>query len=345
MVFVGGSSQCIQDAILDSEDMKKLFVTKIPVDANDEDVKAFLESKAGGQITEHVVIHKENAKNHFGFFTFAHSSLVDEVIFKEKELIYNSSTLEVNRAVPKEHYLTGAHHKAKKLFIANLPKTGITEEEMKKYFDERHDPRYGIVEKVEFIKKKDEAGNRLEENKGFGFITVSSEHFADTLSIQYAKFDFGGQRVELKKSDKDNQNQQGARGGGGRGRGARGGSRGGGTGAHYGGGNSGYGGYDGYGNYSYDAYGSGYNSWDYYSGYDMTYPQYGVSSSTTRGGGGGISDRGGNRGGRGAGSGKYERGGARGGARGGKSDRGNNRGGAGARGSGGNRGAKRYAPY
>jgi len=265
----------IQDVILDSEDMKKLFVTKIPVDANDEDLKSFFENICGGAIAEHIVIRKDTAKNHFGFFTFESSHLVDEVIFREKELVFNNTTLEVNRAVPKNSYLTGAHHKTKKLFIANIPPNGISEEELKKYFEERHDPKYGSIESIQFIKKKDEAGNPLEENKGFGFITVSSEHMADTMSIQHATFEYGGQKLELKKSDRDG--HQSGRGGqrGGRGgqRGQRGGGQRGGRGGAFQYGGASYG-----GGYGYEGYGDGYGQWDYYSAYGM-YPQYGVSSA------------------------------------------------------------------
>jgi len=282
---VTGENGYIEDEILNSEDMKKLFVAKIPIDSKDEDLKSFFENICGGSVIEHVVIRKEGGKSHFGFFTFDNSHLVDEVIFREKELVFNNTTLEVNRAVPKNSYLTGAHHKTKKLFIANIPKTGISEEELKKYFEERHDPKYGIIESVQLIKKKDEAGNNLEENKGFGFITVSSEHMADTMSIQHATFEFGGQKIELKKSDRDGQSGRGgARGGRGGQRGGQRGGRGGRGGYNYGG--AAYG-----GGYGYGGYGDGYGQWDYYSSYGM-YPQYGVSSAVRgRGGGGGRGQR------------------------------------------------------
>merc|ERR1739848_125631 len=158
------------DAILESEDMKKLFVSKIPLDASDEDIQSFFESISGGSVSAMSIIRKKDAKTyHFGFLTFDSSKSVDETIYKEKELVLNGTTLEVNRACPKQQYLTGAHHKTKKLFVAGIPKTGLTEEELKKYLDDRHDPKYGTVESVQFIKNKD-----TEENKGFGFVNASS---------------------------------------------------------------------------------------------------------------------------------------------------------------------------
>merc|ERR1711915_662557 len=84
-------------------------------------------------------------------------------------------------------------------------------------------------------KVKDKEGNKTEENKGFGFVMVSSEDMADKMAIQHASFEFGGRKIELKKSSPPG--GEGGRGGrGGRGRGA---PRGGG--AQFGGYGGGYG--------------------------------------------------------------------------------------------------------
>jgi len=278
------TTSAMEDEVLKSEDMRKVFVGGIPKDSTDEDIKAFFENAIGGSVTDLVVIRKDTGKSHFGFVTFETSNMVDEVIYKEKELVLNGTTVEVKRACPKKTYQTGAHHKTKKLFIAGIPKSGLKEEELKEYFDSKHDKKYGTIESVQFIKKKDDAGNLQDENKGFGFVTVSSEHLADTMSIQHSTIHLNGAKIELKKSDRDgNRTVPGGRGGG------RGGSRGGG--APYGGGYGGYGGgYGGYGGY--DQWGGGYG---YYDSYGM-YPQYGVSSAV--GGRGGKGGRGGARGGK-----------------------------------------------
>jgi len=270
------TTSAMEDEVLKSEDMRKIFVGGIPKDQTDDEIKSFFENAIGGTVTELIVIRKDTGKSHFGFITFESSNMVDEVIYKEKELVMKGTTVEVKRACPKKTYLTGAHHKTKKLFIAGIPKSGLTEEELKEYFDTRHDKRYGTIESVQFIKKKDDSGNLQEENKGFGFVTVSSEHLADTMSIQHSTIHIKGNKIELKKSDRDGKTGQVSQ------RGGRGGGRGG---AQYGGGYGGYGGgYGGsYGGYD-QSWGGGYG---YYDGYNM-YPQYGVSSAVRgRGGKGG----------------------------------------------------------
>jgi len=286
-MVLNGGNEYIQDPILDSEDMKKLFVSKIPLDVSDVELQAFFENISGGSVTEKSIVRKKDAKTyHYGYLTFETSNLVDEIIFMEKELIINGTTLEVNRAPPKQ---TGGYHKTKKIFIGSIPKTGLTEEELKKYLEDRHDPKYGTIESVQFIKKKDDEGKPTEENKGFGFVNVSSEHLADTMSIQHASIEINGNKLELKKSDRDGQGGQRGGRGGLRG-GQRGGQRGGRGGQHSRG-------YDGYG-----GYGGGWSGYGGYGGYSYgVYPQYGVSSSVRGRGGarGGKDARGGARGGRG----------------------------------------------
>ena len=76
------------------------------------------------------------------------------------------ATLSMNRAVPKTNTSPGAHDRTKKLFIANVPKTGVTEDDLMKYFKQRHPEEFGTIESVELIKKKDDEGNKTEENKG-----------------------------------------------------------------------------------------------------------------------------------------------------------------------------------
>jgi len=281
----------VHDAIVDTEVMKKLFISKIHMSVTDDELKCFLEGVCGGSITELQIIRKPDAKSyHYGYLTFDTSNLIDELIHKEKDLILKGMTLEVNRAPPKDPNQKGSPRtRTKKLFVAGVPKSGLVEDDLKQYLECRHNTKYGTIESVQFIKKKDEAGKLLDENKGFGFVTVSSEHLADTMAIQHASIEVNGIKLEMKKSDSDRSATGGPRGG----RGGRGGQRGGRGAAHYGGG---YGGYGAYG------YGGGYGGWggvysyDSYGGYPQ-YPQYGVSSAVR--GRGGKDGRGGARGGRG----------------------------------------------
>merc|ERR1712226_543757 len=175
------STEFIRDPILDTEEMKKIFVGGIATDSKDEELKAFFEKLCGGTVTDHVIIRKDKGKSsHFGFVTFATSELVDIVLSKRKELVFNGKNLDVNRAVPKNNTSPGAH---------------------------------------ELTKKKDEKGNKTDENKGFGFVMVSSEDMADKMAIQHATFEFGGRKIELKKSVPTEGQMQGKRGGRGGGRG------------------------------------------------------------------------------------------------------------------------------
>jgi len=284
--------QYIQDAVLDTDKMKKLFVAGIPDDCKEEELKSFFEGICDGEVTEQVIVRKEKKKG-FAFLSFANSGLIDEILIRRKELLFNGKNLDVNRAVPKDSTAPGAREKTKKLFIANLPKTGCSEEDLKKYFDERHDPKYGTIESVQLIKKKDSAGNKTEENKGFGFVMVSSEDLADKMAMQHATFEFGGRKIELKKSVPTTEGGGGGqRGRGGRGRGAgRGVPRGGGgqfgqSYGNYGGGYGAYGG--GYGGGEWGmGYGGGYGGYDYGAGYPQFGSGYGNAPVPPRGGRGG----------------------------------------------------------
>jgi len=280
--------QYIQDAVLDTEKMKKLFVANIPDDCKEDELKSFFEGICGGVVTDHVIVRKEKKKS-FGFLSFENSGLIDEILSRRKELLFNGKTLDVNRAVPKDNAAPGAREKTKKLFIANLPKTGCSEEDLKKYFDERHDPKYGTIESVQLIKKKDESGNKTDENKGFGFVMVSSEDLADKMAMQHSTFEFGGRKIELKKSVPTTEGGGGGqRGRGGRGRGVgRGMPRGGGgqLGQPYGGYGGGYGAYAGYGGGDWGmGYGGGYGSYDYGAAYPQFGSGYGNATAGARGG-------------------------------------------------------------
>merc|ERR550534_3555906 len=261
-----------------------------------------------------------------GFVTFFDSDSPDDLFNVRDKLEFKGVKLNVKRAVPKSDQSPGAKEKSKKLFIANLPKTGFSDDELMKYFTDRHNPKYGTIEKVQLIKEKDANGEKTDTNKGFGFIMVSSEDFADKLAIQHRNFMFHNRKIELKKSVPNDGGFGGGFGGPrGGGRGGRGGPRGGGA---------GWGNQGGYGAPSWDQGGYG-GEWDqgygggYEGGYDDGYGG-GYGGGYAQGGYG----AGGGRGGRGAGG---RGGGPRGAPRGGP--RGAPRGGAGGR--GGPRGAPR----
>ena len=199
--MVDEKADLIRDEILDTEEMKKLYVRGIPKDATDEEFKEFFETQSEGSVTDAVIIRKDGEqKFHFGFVTFAESELIDKLLLKRDDLKFKENLLNVNRAVPKNNNAPGAHERTKKLFIANVPREGVSEDDLMQYFKARHSEEYGTIESVELVKKKDEQGNKTEENRGFGFVMVSSEDMADKMCIQHASFELGGRKIELKKS-------------------------------------------------------------------------------------------------------------------------------------------------
>lgn len=252
----------IREAILDTDEMKKLYVRGIAHDATDEEVKDYFEEQTGSTVAHVDVIRKGDEKrNRFGFVTFESSDIIDELLLKKEDLTFKQNKLEMNRAVPKKNASEGAQQKTKKLFIANVPKAGVTEEDLKKYFEDRHDPKYGTIESLELIQNKDKEGNKTGDLKGFGFVTVSSEDMANKMVIQHATFEFGGRKIELKKSSPPG----GGQGGRGRGRGGPPGGFG------YGGGQMGYGGGYGAGGYGYGGYGAGFGGYGGGYGYGAGY--------------------------------------------------------------------------
>jgi len=322
-------SEHIKDDVCQTEDMRKIFVGNIKTDATNEELKAFLEQHCGaGTIADCSIVTPRagtTPKYKMGFVTFFDSDSPDDLFLSREKLEFKSVKLDVKRAIPKSDDSAGAKEKSTKIFIANLPKKDCTEEELKKYFTERHNPKYGEIQKVQLIKEKDSNGTIIEDsNLGYGFIYVSSEDLADKIHIQHRHFMFKGRKIEVKKSVPTNDGFGGGRGRGGPrggGRGGRGGPRGGG--AQWG--NQG-----GYGAPSWDQGGYG-GEWDqgygggYEGGYDDGYGggQGGYGGGYAQGGYGGGYGAGGGRGGRGAGG----RGGRGAGGRGGRGGRGGQQGG------------------
>jgi len=51
--------EMIRDEILDTEEMKKLYVRGIPKDATDEEFKEFFETQCGGTVASVAIIRKD----------------------------------------------------------------------------------------------------------------------------------------------------------------------------------------------------------------------------------------------------------------------------------------------
>merc|ERR1711962_1774294 len=242
MAAINGD-EYVREECLENEEMRKIFVSGIPSDAQDEEFKLFFEQKCNGTVTEHQIVRKEGQsekKDLFGFVTFQTSEQVDEVLLQRATLTFNGKELTVNRAVPKNSRWVGARERTKKLFIANLPRD-TKEEDLQAYLKARHPAKYGTIESIQLVKEKNDAGEKTDVNKGYGFVFVSSEDMADKMAIQHASFMYGGRKIELKK----NVVSGGGDGGRGRGRGR-------------GGDNAGYGGFGGYGGGYGGGHGAGY---------------------------------------------------------------------------------------
>jgi RNA recognition motif-containing protein len=178
----------------------------------------------------------------FGFITFTKCDSVDECL-KKRPIKVKNRELQIKRAVPKDDNSDTAHYRTKKIFFANVtPET--TEDDVRKYLEKRHPAKYGKIEEVILVKKK-EGDKVTDEHKGFGFIVCENEDLADRIAIGDRKCKILGtsdKEQEFKKA-RPREGGPGGRGGGRGGGGARGGARGG-RGQGYGGG--GYGGYGGY---------------------------------------------------------------------------------------------------
>ena len=222
----------VRDEVLSTEEMRKVFMGGIPNDATDDEIKTLLETASGGTVADIQIVRKERetGKIPFGFAVFETSEQVDDLLLARGSLSLKGKDIDVNRAVPKDNTWIGAREKTKKLFIANLPKDA-KEDDLMAYFKQRHPEKYGTIDSIQLIKEKNEDGSRKDVNKGYGFVFVTTEDMADKMAIQHMTFEFGGRKIELKKS---------VAAGGGRGRGGRGGRGGagmrGGRGGGYGGG-------------------------------------------------------------------------------------------------------------
>lgn len=250
----------------DKEELCKMFVGGLEKDITDEEFKVMFEKF--GEIKDSIVLRKET-KHLFGFVTFAKCDDLDDCLIARPHN-YKDKQLDVKRAIPKGQHESG-QFKVKKLHLGNVPQT-FDQDELLKYLKSRHPKKYGVIEEVDILKEKDESGNLTEKNRGFGFITVSSEDFADRISIAEKNFTLDGNQMRINKAKPKPGEAGGHRGGFGGKRGQHGGNW----------SNNGWGYGGGYGGYGYGGYGDGYG----YGGYDYGYgyPGYGYGPPPQGGG-------------------------------------------------------------
>lgn len=254
----------------EKEAMRKMFVGGLDKETSDEEFKALFEKY--GEIVDFIIIRKDASSKSdrlFGFITFAKCDDLDECLLARPHK-YKEKELDVKRAVPRGQFDGTGHFKVKKLHVANVPTT-FDPKVLVRYLKSRHPKKYGTIVEVDLLKEKDDSGKATEKNRGFGFITVSSEDFADRLAIGESKFTLDGNAMRLSKAKPKASEGGGPMRGGYKGKG-------------FGGWEDWSGGYGGYGaGYGY-GYGSGYG---YGGGYDYYgYPSYAAYGGPARSGGG-----------------------------------------------------------
>lgn len=189
--------------------VRRMFVGKIPAAASDDDVKEFLTEKCGGGPGAVVSVIIKQGKSttersnpdKFGFIEFSKSDFVEEILIQRGSLHFKGRKLEVKHYIPsRDEEIPGAHIRTEKLFVVGLPKDydqNDVKKELKADLEKHFDKRYGTVELVEVATPKGEPG----KTKGFGFITLSSQDFADRLVVGHSSIRLMGRDMRLKKSE------------------------------------------------------------------------------------------------------------------------------------------------
>merc|ERR1712226_339971 len=167
-----------------------MFVGGLDKETSDEEFRALFESF--GEINEAAIIKKDDSKSDrlFGFITFAKCDDLDDCLLARPHK-YKEKELDVKRAVPKGQFDENWHFKVKKLHLGNIPPVFDTAP-LLKYLRSRHPAKLGTINEIDVLKAKDESGNATEKNRGFGFISVSSEDIADRIAIAEMKFTLEG---------------------------------------------------------------------------------------------------------------------------------------------------------
>ena len=177
----------------DKEALRKLFAGGLNRDTTDETFRQHFEKY--GVIVDLVIIRDKNNQHSkgFGFVTYDHPDAVKAALDDRPHVIDNKN-IEVKRAIPREENNASSHQRTKKLFVGGLP-SNTSEDDLIDYLNTTY-KNHGVVEKCELIRNKE-----TNELRGFGFLEVSSEDFADLIIISEPKPTILGKKVEIKKCE------------------------------------------------------------------------------------------------------------------------------------------------
>ena len=144
---------------LEPEQFRKCFIGGLSYTTTSEVFKEYF-SKFG-ELVDFVVM-KDNQTGKpkgFGFVTFAHSSMVDELM-KSRPHVIDGRTVEPKRATPREDSgRREVQSSVKKLFIGGL-RENVSEQDLRDYFG-----NYGTI--VEAVVMREKETNK---SRGFGFV-------------------------------------------------------------------------------------------------------------------------------------------------------------------------------
>ena len=184
----------------EKEEMRKMFVGGLDKETTDEEFKELFTKF--GEIKDFIIIKKENNKSDrlFGFITFENCDDLEECLLARPHK-YKEKELDVKRAVPRSDAGgdQNGHFRVKKLHVANIPAT-FEVSTLTKYLKKRHPEKFGTIEDINFVKVKDSDGKPTDKNRGFGFINVSTEDFADRIAIGETKFNLEGNSLRISKA-------------------------------------------------------------------------------------------------------------------------------------------------
>lgn len=175
------------------EGLRKIFVGGLNRGTTDEKFRSYFQQF--GTIVDLVIIKDSHTKKSkgFGFVTYENVDAADNALAARPHTL-DDWEVDIKRAIPREQNTDTAHQRTNKLFLGGLPSTA-NEADIMEYFHQTY-PGKGTIEKCDLIKNKATGVSR-----GFAFLELNSEDFADLIIIDNATPNICGKKVEIKKAE------------------------------------------------------------------------------------------------------------------------------------------------